>query len=216
MNSHRCHRLRQRGDDHRIRRRVLRLKGGCRGVWQAHPPVYGPVGSLEMSPPPGRSEREGSSAGAWIRKREDARAAGVRASCVSVSVEHRCDTRPVAEAAMGLAPCLLSRLSSAGSLARAVSPNSCTHSESMAGRSQLSTFECGPQCRMNRESLAAIQPLPSPMPTFRVGLAEGCRIHQRTLRSAPSASDGIIRLDGPNFRRIIPAPQAKRMASQMG
>jgi hypothetical protein len=66
-----------------------------------------PVGCLEMSPPPGRSEREGSSAAAWIRKQEDAHAAGVLASCVSISVEQRCDTRSVAEAAMGLAPCLL-------------------------------------------------------------------------------------------------------------
>jgi hypothetical protein len=28
-------------------------------VWQAHPPVHGPIGSLEMRPPPGRSVREG-------------------------------------------------------------------------------------------------------------------------------------------------------------
>ena len=103
---------------------------------------------------------------AWIPKREDARAADTRASCVSVSVEQRCDTRPVAEAAMGHAPNLLSRLLSAGSLARAAPPISCAHSDSMAARSQRLAFECGPQCRMYRESLAAIQTLPSPMPTF--------------------------------------------------
>ena len=193
--SHRCHRLRQRGDDRRIRRRVLRLNGGCRGVLQAHPPVHGPVGSLEMSPPPGRSEREGSSAGAWIRKREDARAAGVRASCVSVSVEQRCDTRSVAEAAMGLAPCLLRRLLSAGSLARAAPPNSSAHSDSMAARSQLLAFERGPQCRMYRESLAATQTAAIADADLPVGC--GCRIHRGTLRSAPSASDSVIRLDGP-------------------
>ena len=171
--SHHYHRLRQRGDDHHLCWRGLRLNGGCHRMLQAHPPVHGPVGSLEMSPPPGRSEREGSSAGPWIRKREDARAAGVRASCVTVSVEQRCDTHSVAEAATGLAPYLLSRLLSAGSLARAAPPNSCAHSDSMAARSRLVAFERGPQCRMNRESLAAIQPLQSPMPTFRVGLAEG-------------------------------------------
>jgi hypothetical protein len=161
----------------------------------------------EMSPPPGRSEREGSSAGAWIRKREDARAAGVRASCVSVSVEQRCDTRPVAEAAMGLAPCLLSRLSSAGSVARAGSPNSCTHSESMAARSQLLAFECGPQYSMYRESLAAIQPLPSPMPTFRCCWRKNTPRHTqvsflcfRQYRQAGWA----------DFRRIIPAPQNQK------
>jgi hypothetical protein len=149
-------------------------------VWQAHPPVHGPIGSLEMSPPPGRSVREGSSAGAWIRKREDARAAGVRASCVSVSVEQRCDTRPVAEAAMGLAPCLLRRLLSAGSLARAAPPNSCAHSDSLVARSRLVAFECWPQCRMYGNHLLR----------FR-RLAEGyTEAHSGRLLLLPTASSG--------------------------
>ena len=128
-------------------------------------------------------------------------------------VEQRSDTRPVAEAAMGLAPYLLSRLLSAGSLARAAPPNSCAHSDSMAARSQLVAFERGPQCRMNRESLAAIQPLPSPMPTFRSVWLKDTPTHTQV------SSFGFRRYHRAgwaDFRRIIPAPQAKRMASQMG
>ena len=167
----------------------------------------------EMSPPPGRSERESSSAGAWIRKREDARAAGVRASCVSVSVEQRCDTHSVAEAATGLAPYLLSRRLSAGSLARAAPPNSCAHSDSMAARSQRLAFECGPQCSMYRESLAAIQTLPSPLATFRWGWPKDAPRHTqvsffgfRQYRQAGWA----------DFRRTIPAPHNQADAMTNG
>ena len=62
---------------------------------------------------------------------------------------------------------------------------------------------------------AAIQPLPSPICDLPAGWG---RIHRGTLRpaSSPSGSSSAYHQAGwADFRRIIPSPQAKRMASQM-
>ena len=78
-----------------------------------------------------------------------------------------------------------------------------SHSESMAARSQLSTFECGPKCSRG-DSLRSSRCHRRLRPSG--GLAEG---HTQPHSPASSPSGSIIRLGGPISTALVPAPHLK-------